>query len=245
MIFKLCGELGEQGLFFGMWRLLPGARLDLCWSDCHASRGGGCTCLVRSSVAPRRRASICRKPGIATRPAEVAALPLCLIKPDNGEADSNLERRSMKDRPVVISLRRGTAWRSLAAEISPLPGMKWRLHDPRGPYPPVVMPSVVPGGAPSNAIVRFDGTDLSHWVQRERGAEAKTGLIGWAQMHDRNIISWEEKFSLDVWYVDHRSRRLDLWILARTVELVLCGNGIELGDGMPIPEFPGPYAEQR
>jgi len=52
-----------------------------------------------------------------------------------------------------------------------LPGMPWHVHDPARPHPKVVVPASVPGGPPSDAIVLFDGTDLSHWVQRGRGAD--------------------------------------------------------------------------
>jgi hypothetical protein len=46
-----------------------------------------------------------------------------------------------------------------------LPGLPWHVHDPARPHPPVVSPAAIPGGAPSDAIVLFDGKDLSKWVQ--------------------------------------------------------------------------------
>jgi hypothetical protein len=52
-----------------------------------------------------------------------------------------------------------------------LPGMKWHVHDPDRPHPPVVTPGATPGAPPSDAIVLFDGKDLSKWVQHGRGAE--------------------------------------------------------------------------
>ncbi len=52
--------------------------------------------------------------------------------------------------------------------------------------------------------------------EQARRHEVKPGITGWAQIHGRNAISWERKFELDVWYVDHRSLRLDLWIVAVT-----------------------------
>jgi len=52
------------------------------------------------------------------------------------------------------------------------------------------------------------------------------GITGWAQVNGRNALSWEEKFRLDVWYVDHRSLWLDLKILTLTVARVLSGEGI-------------------
>jgi hypothetical protein len=52
-----------------------------------------------------------------------------------------------------------------------LPGQKWRVHDLHRPHPPLVTPGARPGDPPSDAIVLFDGKDLSQWVQRGRGAE--------------------------------------------------------------------------
>ena len=52
-----------------------------------------------------------------------------------------------------------------------LPGMKWHVHDPDRPHPRVVTPGVTPGAAPSDAIVLFDGKDLSKWVQHGAGAD--------------------------------------------------------------------------
>jgi lipopolysaccharide/colanic/teichoic acid biosynthesis glycosyltransferase len=75
--------------------------------------------------------------------------------------------------------------------------------------------------------------------EQARRHEIRPGLTGWAQVHGRNALSWEEKFALDVWYVDHASLWLDLWILVRTVGLVLCGRGVA-SDGMATaPSFTG------
>jgi hypothetical protein len=52
------------------------------------------------------------------------------------------------------------------------PGMPWHVHDPNRPHPRQITPAAVPGGPPSDAIVLFDGKDLSKWQQRGRGAEA-------------------------------------------------------------------------
>src|SRR5437879_885765 len=53
-----------------------------------------------------------------------------------------------------------------------LPNLPWHVHDPARPHPKVVAPPDRPGGAPSDAIVLFDGKDLAHWDQEGRGAEA-------------------------------------------------------------------------
>src|SRR5215813_15314065 len=53
-----------------------------------------------------------------------------------------------------------------------LPGLKWHVHDPARPHPPVVTPGATPGAPPSDAIVLFDGKDLSKWQQRGRGINA-------------------------------------------------------------------------
>jgi len=57
-----------------------------------------------------------------------------------------------------------------------LPGMKWHVHDPDRPHPKVVVPGATPGAPPSDAIVLFDGKDLSKWVQRGWGAESAKEL---------------------------------------------------------------------
>jgi len=66
--------------------------------------------------------------------------------------------------------------------------------------------------------------------EQARRHEVRPGITGWAQVNGRNAISWEEKFALDVWYVDHRSLALDLKILRLTVWQVLSRRGIS-GDG--------------
>jgi hypothetical protein len=54
-----------------------------------------------------------------------------------------------------------------------LPGLKWHVHDPDRPHPKVVTPSDTPGGPPSDAVVLFDGKDLSKWAQRGQGADSE------------------------------------------------------------------------
>lgn len=70
-----------------------------------------------------------------------------------------------------------------------------------------------------------------------RRLDVKPGLTGWAQVNGRNSRSWAQKFELDVWYVEHRSWRLDLRILARTVCAVLRQSGVDHSDDDTMPEF--------
>ena len=67
----------------------------------------------------------------------------------------------------------------------------------------------------------------------------KPGVTGWAQIHGRNALDWDEKLALDVWYVDHRSFWLDLGILARTVGKVLRKEGISHAGEATMTEFRG------
>lgn len=62
--------------------------------------------------------------------------------------------------------------------------------------------------------------------EQKRRMEVKPGLTGWAQIKGRNALTWEEKFTMDVWYVDHRSIWLDLWILLVTLPVVVLGSGV-------------------
>jgi sugar transferase EpsL len=62
--------------------------------------------------------------------------------------------------------------------------------------------------------------------EQQRRHEVLPGITGWAQIHGRNVLSWEERFRLDVWYVDHWSFWLDIKIIFLTVWKVLKGEGI-------------------
>lgn len=72
-----------------------------------------------------------------------------------------------------------------------------------------------------------------------RRHEVKPGITGWAQVNGRNAIAWEEKFALDIWYVDNRSFWLDLKILAMTAWKVLRREGISARGEATMPEFMG------
>ncbi len=65
---------------------------------------------------------------------------------------------------------------------------------------------------------------------QRRRLEVKPGITGWAQVNGRTSLSWPERIDLDVWYVDHRSLRLDLRILGRTVKLLATGRGLYSDD---------------
>jgi lipopolysaccharide/colanic/teichoic acid biosynthesis glycosyltransferase len=79
--------------------------------------------------------------------------------------------------------------------------------------------------------------------EQARRHEVQPGLTGWAQINGRNALSWEEKFRLDVWYVDHRSFGLDLKIVALTVWKVLRRDGISAAGDATMPVFVGKRAE--
>jgi lipopolysaccharide/colanic/teichoic acid biosynthesis glycosyltransferase len=71
------------------------------------------------------------------------------------------------------------------------------------------------------------GAQVDLYTPRQRRRlEVKPGLTGWAQVNGRAGIPWEERIELDVWYVDHRSARLDLRILGRTVRMLATGHGL-------------------
>lgn len=75
--------------------------------------------------------------------------------------------------------------------------------------------------------------------EQARRHEVRPGITGWAQINGRNALSWEEKFELDVWYVDNRSLWLDIKILFLTVLKVLKREGISHGDEATMPRFKG------
>lgn len=75
--------------------------------------------------------------------------------------------------------------------------------------------------------------------EQARRHNVRPGMTGWAQVNGRNAISWEEKFRLDVWYVDHASFRLDLKVLWLTVLKVLGGGGITQQGSATAEPFEG------
>lgn len=72
-----------------------------------------------------------------------------------------------------------------------------------------------------------------------RRHEARPGITGWVQVNGRNALTWKEKFAMDVWYVDNRSFKLDLKILALTLRAVIFRNGIAAEGTVTMPEYKG------
>lgn len=75
--------------------------------------------------------------------------------------------------------------------------------------------------------------------EQARRHEVKPGITGWAQVNGRNALSWDEKFALDVWYVDHQSFLLDCKILWLTVIKVIRSEGINHQGSATMTEFKG------
>jgi lipopolysaccharide/colanic/teichoic acid biosynthesis glycosyltransferase len=85
---------------------------------------------------------------------------------------------------------------------------------------------------------------LTHYLHlyndfQNRRHEVKPGITGWAQVNGRNAISWDQKFSYDVWYVDNISFSLDVKILLKTIFKVLKSDGINAADAATIEPFDG------
>ena len=76
-------------------------------------------------------------------------------------------------------------------------------------------------------------------AEQYRRHEVRPGVTGWAQVNGRNAISWEEKFALDVWYVEQQSLALDIKILWLTVKKVLLRDGISAAGEATMAKFTG------
>lgn len=81
--------------------------------------------------------------------------------------------------------------------------------------------------------------------EQARRHEVQPGITGWAQVNGRNALSWEEKFALDVWYVDHQSLWLDLKIIVLTLWKVVRRDGISAEGESTMPRFTGSVGEDR
>jgi len=75
--------------------------------------------------------------------------------------------------------------------------------------------------------------------EQSRRHDVRPGITGWAQINGRNTLSWENKFELDVWYVEHQSLRLDLKILSMTLKKVLYREGIQSENHVTTEAFMG------
>lgn len=76
-------------------------------------------------------------------------------------------------------------------------------------------------------------------VEQHRRHDVRPGLTGYAQAHGRNAVTWEEKFKMDVWYVDHVSFRTDFSVLIDTIKAVVKREGISGGGEATMSEFTG------
>jgi len=81
--------------------------------------------------------------------------------------------------------------------------------------------------------------------EQARRHEVRPGITGWAQVNGRNAITWDEKFKLDVWYVDHASLWLDIKILYLTLKKVFSREGINASNDITMPKFSGSNGEQK
>lgn len=81
-------------------------------------------------------------------------------------------------------------------------------------------------------------------TEQTRRHQVRPGITGWAQVNGRNAISWEEKFTLDVWYVDHCGLWLDLKILWMTTRKVLLRDGISAAGEVTMSRFMGSHLDK-
>jgi len=80
---------------------------------------------------------------------------------------------------------------------------------------------------------------------QKRRHEVLPGITGWAQVHGRNAISWEHKFAMDVWYVEHHSMCLDLKIIALTLLRIVERDGVDQPGVVGAAEFMGSNAVEN
>ncbi|PKE45075.1 sugar transferase [Macrococcoides caseolyticum] len=82
-------------------------------------------------------------------------------------------------------------------------------------------------------------------AEQRRRLDVKPGITGWAQVNGRNALSWEEKFDLDVWYVENQSFLLDMYILYLTLYKVVKPEGINNSNETTMPLFEGTEIHRR
>ncbi len=100
------------------------------------------------------------------------------------------------------------------------------------------MALVGPRPLPTAYVPRYSKTQA-------RRLEVRPGLTGWAQVNGRNALSWDEKFALDVWYVENQSLWLDIRILFKTFAAVFTSRGINATASETMPEFTGSSSLQN
>ncbi|MEW8965298.1 sugar transferase [Staphylococcus arlettae] len=76
-------------------------------------------------------------------------------------------------------------------------------------------------------------------AEQKKRHNVKPGITGWAQINGRNAITWEEKFKLDVWYVENQSFKLDMYIIYKTIENVLKSKDINSKSHVTMEKFKG------
>jgi sugar transferase EpsL len=129
---------------------------------------------------------------------------------------SSMEPDAARITPVGRLLRRSS--------LDELPGL-WNVV--RGE-----MNLVGPRPLPVSYTAKYSPTEAKR-------LEVKPGLTGLVQVRGRNALTWGEKFALDTWYVEHRTRALDVRILLQTPLVVLTGRGVSHGGHATMPEFEG------
>ena len=149
----------------------------------------------------------------------------------NGQPFRMLKFRSMRDasgpdgKPLPDAERITTLGSKLrSSSLDELPGL-WNVL--KGDM------SLV---GPRPLLVEYMPLYSAHQARRH---EVRPGITGWAQVNGRNSLSWEEKFELDVWYVDNRSIRLDLKIIWITIRKVIKRDGISADGEVTMPRFTG------
>lgn len=142
-----------------------------------------------------------------------------------GRPFSILKFRTMREGPGTDAERLGRFGRFLrASSLDELPEL-WNVL--KGD-----MSLVGPRPLPTRYLPRYT-------PEQARRHEVRPGITGWAQVNGRNALSWEEKFRLDVWYVDNRSLLLDLKILFLTVFKTASRDGINHPGSDTMDEFLG------
>ena len=81
--------------------------------------------------------------------------------------------------------------------------------------------------------------------EQARRHEVMPGITGWTQVNGRNALTWEQKFAMDTWYVEHWSLKLDCKILAKTAWRVIKKDGISNNGHVTMPEFRGPALREQ